>query len=326
MNFNIFAKKEHSLLKINVEGDDGVIVEFAIRNMSDAQIMSIKGGESINVRKGDLSVVIFKHEESVVVQFISKTATPDGYTMQFNQVLEPAGNNSFNLQGEKNIFILCERSTCIPSGNQLDMYPNGTHSIVTLYMPKDSMSAMSASAMSVRALSGGTYVVTNGILPEFSIAVFDDVSRTTPRPMRLGIPVISTVPVYRAGLSESELQVVEIGLGTPERTMYFKIISNVVIPDDVEPVLHIYLPAGLDTIQEPIAAEMSRQISTDSTRSVFHASYAFHKEDTVNYVDGFAYLSVYMPMEINTNLPIAMAVTTTGDEIVDQYEDNPVYG
>jgi len=100
----------------------------------------------------------------------------------------------------------------------------------------------------------------------------------------------------------------------------------VVIPDDVEPVLHIYLPAGLDTIQEPIAAEMSRQISTDSTRSVFHASYAFHKEDTVNYVDGFAYLSVYMPMEINTNLPIAMAVTTTGDEIVDQYEDNPVYG
>jgi hypothetical protein len=75
-----------------------------------------------------------------------------------------------------------------------------------------------------------------------------------------------------------------------------------------------------------VEVEMIRQVSADASRSVFHASYAFHKEDTVNYVDGFAYLSVYMPMEINTDLPIAMSVTTTGAEIVDQYEDNPVLG
>lgn len=325
MDFSIFAKQDYSLLHISVENSQETLARFAIRNMADAQIMSMKGGESINIRKGDLSIVIFKHDDTVVVQFTNKTAAPEGYTIQFNDIIEATGNNSFNVSG---IFVMCERSTCMASNNQLSIYPSGTHAIVTLYMPNDAVNAMASMvAMNVRAMSSGTYVVTsNGVLPEFSIAVFDDASRTVPRPMRLGIPVISTVPVYRAGLSESELQVLEIGLGTTKRTMYFKIISNVVIPDDVEPVLHIYLPAGLDTVATPVAVEMTRQISTDSTRSVFHASYAFHKEDTVDYVDGFAYLSVYMPMEINTDLPIAMAVTTTGAEIVDQYEDNPNLG
>lgn len=325
MDFSIFAKQDYSLLHISVESPQESLIEFAIRNMADAQIISMKGGESINIRKGDLSIVIFKHDDAVVVQFINKTAAPEGYTLQFSQNIEVIGNNSFNVQG---IFVLCERSTCMTSDSHLSIYPSGTHSIVTLYMPSDAASAMAnVTAMNVRAMSSGTYVVTsNGALPEFSIAVFDDSSRTIQRPMRLGIPVISTVPVYRAGLSESELQVVEIGLGTIKRTMYFKIISNVVIPDDVEPVLHIYLPAGLDTITAPVAVEMTRQVSVDSTRSVFHASYTFHKEDTIDYVDGFAYLSVYMPMEVNTDLSIAMAVTTTGDEIVDQYEDNPILG
>jgi len=325
MDFSIFAKQEYSLLNISIENSDEILMQFTIRNMADAQIMSIKGGESINVRKGDLSIIVFKHDDTVVVQFTNKTAAPEGYTIQFNDVIEMLGNNSFSVNG---IFVLCERSTCMTSNNQLNIYPSGTHSIVTLYMPNDSAKAMAnIVAMNVRAMSSGTYVVTsNGVLPEFSIAVFDDASRTVPRPMRLGIPVISTVPVYRAGLSESELQVLEIGLGTTKRTMYFKIISNVVIPDDVEPVLHIYLPAGLDTVAEPVEVEMTRQVSVDSTRSVFHSSYAFHKEDTVDYVDGFAYLSVYMPMEINTDLPVAMAVTTTGEEIVDQYEDNPLLG
>jgi len=33
-----------------------------------------------------------------------------------------------------------------------------------------------------------------------------------------------------------------------------------------------------------------------------------------------------MPMEIHTDLPVAMAVTATGAEIVDQYEDDPLLG
>jgi hypothetical protein len=325
MDFSIFAQKDNSLLNISVENSQETLIKFAIRNMTDAQIMSVKGGDSINIRNGDLSIIIFKHDDTVVVQFTNKTASPEGQTLQFNDDIEAIENNSFSVSG---IFVLCERSTCMVSNNQLSIYPSGTHSIVTLYMPNDAAKAMTnIIAMNVKAMSSGTYVVTsNGVLPEFSIAVFDDVSRTVPRPMRLGVPVISTVPIYRAGLSESELQVIEIGLGTKKRTMYFKIISNVVIPDDVEPVLHIYLPAGLDTVDEPVSVEMTRQVSTDSTRSVFYASYAFHKEDTLNYVDGFAYFSVYMPMEINTDLPVAMAVTATGAEITDQYEDSPLLG
>lgn len=327
MDFSIFSKQEGALLYISAENSEGVLIEFAIRDMSEAQIVSMKGGSSVNIRKNDLNIVVYKHDDAFVVQFMNKTASPEGYTIQFNQVLNSIGNNCFGIE---DIMLLCERSTCISNGNQLNIHPNGTYSILTFYMPKDnSAMAMAASmmAMNMQAMSNGTYVITsNGVMPEFSIAIFDDSSRTTPRPMRLGIPVVSTIPVYRVGLSESELQVVEIGLGTTKRTMYFKIISNVVIPDDVEPVLHIYLPSGLDTIAEPIAVEMSRQTSSDSNRSMFHASYAFHKEDGINYVDGFAYLSVYMPMEVHTDLNIAMAVTATGDAIVDQYEDNPLFG
>jgi hypothetical protein len=71
---------------------------------------------------------------------------------------------------------------------------------------------------------------------------------------------------------------------------------------------------------------MIPQVSSDSNRSVFHASYAFNKEDTVNYVDGFAYLSVYMPMEITANLSIAMGVTATGSPVADTYQDDPTLG
>lgn len=325
MDFSIFVKLDYSLLNVSIESSTEVLFEFSIRNMVDAEIVSMKGGESINIRKGDLKIIIFKHDDAVITQFINKTATPEGYVLQFNENINTIGNNSFNIQ---EVFVSCERCTCMTNDNQLNIYPSGNHSIVSIYMPKDSFAAMAnIGAMEARGMSSGAYIVTNsGVLPEFSIAVFDDSSRTTPRPMRLGIPVISTIPVYRGGLSESELQVVEIGLGTTKRTMYFKIISNVVIPDNIEPVLQIYLPAGLDTISTPVAAEMVRQVSVDSTRSVFHASYTFHKEDTIDYVDGFAYLSVYMPMEINTDLSIAMAVTTTGEEIIDQYEDNPIFG
>lgn len=325
MDFSIFAKQDYSLLYISVENPHETLIEFAIRNMTDAQIVSMKGGESINIRKGDLSIVVFKHDDTVVVQFSNKTAAPEGYTLQFNDNLNAISGNSFNVA---EVFVLCERSACVASENQLSIYPSGAHSIITLHMPSGAVGAMaSVAAMNMRAMSSGAYIVTsNNSLPEFSIAVFDDSARVAPRPMRLGIPVISTIPVYRAGLSESELQIVEIGLGTAKRTMYFKIISNVVIPDDVEPVLRIYMPAGLDTIASPVEAAMVRQVSADDTRSVFHASYAFNKENNIDYVDGFAYLSVYMPMEITTELPIAMAVTATGAAIADPYKDNPVLG
>lgn len=327
MEFNIFARQEDSLLYISAENAKGVLMNFCIRNMLGAQIISAKGGNSITIRRDDLNIVVFKHEESLVVQFINKTASPEGYVMQFDNPVNALNNDTFNVVGDYNVFVISERSTCIVSENQLNIYPNGTHTIITMYVPKDSLSAMSLSSLSLNAMSTGTYTVTNSdVLPEFSIAIYDDALRTTPRPMRLGVPVISTIPVYRVGLSESELQILEIGLGSEKRTMYFKIISNVVIPDDVEPVLNIYMPSGLDTISEPVPAEMTRQVSSDATRSVFYASHTFHTENTVDYVDGFVYLSVYMPMEINASLPIAMAVTETGDAIVDTYEDNPVFG
>jgi len=328
MEFNIFAKHEDSLLYISVATAQKTIINFAIRNMLDAQIVSMQGGQSIKIKKDDLNIIVFKHEETIVVQFMNKTASPEGYTMQFDNSVNSVNANTFSVSGESDIFMLSERCTCMVSENHLNIYPGGVMAVITLYVPQDSFSAM-MSSMSARfnAASSEVYVIpSGGVLPEFSIGVYDDSSRVTPRPVRLGLPVISTIPVYRTGLSDSELQILELGSGTVKRTMYFKIISNVVIPDTIEPVLHIYLPSNLGVITEPKIVEMTRQVSSDSTRSVFHASYAFHKEDSVDYLDGFAYMSVYMPMEINTDLPISMAVTETGDAITNPYADDPSLG
>lgn len=327
MEFNIFAKHEDSLLYISVETSQKTIINFAIRNMLDAQIVSVQGGQSVNIKKDDLNIIVFKHEETIVVQFMNKNASPEGYTMQFDDVVNAVNNNTFSVNGENNVFMFSERCTCMTSENHLNIYPSGVNAVITLYVPKDSLSAMMSSMSERFSASSTVYSISNsGVLPEFSIAVYDDSSRVTPRPIRLGIPVISTVPVYRTGLSDSELQILELGLGTSKRTMYFKIISNVVIPDTIEPVLHIYLPSNIGAISEPQIIEMTRQISSDSTRSVFYASHTFYKEDTIQYLDGYAYLSVYMPMEISADLPISMAVTTTGDDITNPYADDPNLG
>lgn len=325
--FDIYANLIDSSLEIQARADEQVLISLSVRNMEDANIVSSKGGSSVNIRNDKFMIVAFKHEDSVVVQFINKTPSHEGYHIQFEGNITPTGNNMFLLAGESNSYILAERCTCVVDENNLRLYPTGTHTVLTFYIPDDATMAMSAFSSSVQASTSDVFTVPAGArLPEFSIGIFDDSSRNTPRPMRLGVPVISTVPVYRAGLSAAEMQVLEIGKGTDKRAMYFKIISDVVIPDDVEPVLNIYLPEGLDTIGLPKPVEMVRQVSADASRSVFYSSYIFHTEDTLDFVDGFAYLSVYMPMEIETDLPLALATTPDGAEIVNSYSDNPELG
>ena len=120
--------------------------------------------------------------------------------------------------------------------------------------------------------------------PEFSIGIFDHVW-THPRPIRFGVPVISTVPAHGEDLTDEEQYYYDQGKGPKSKTMYFRVVCSQELSSDLPVKLLIYLPNGLDTITNPIAVSLTK-ISV-SGPSVYSASYVFHEEDTVFTVDGF---------------------------------------
>ena len=137
--------------------------------------------------------------------------------------------------------------------------------------------------------------------PEFSIGIFDHVW-THPRPIRFGVPVISTVPAHGEDLTDEEQYYYDQGKGPKSKTMYFRVVCSQELSSDLPVKLLIYLPNGLDTITNPIAVSLTK-ISV-SGPSVYSASYVFYEEDTVFTVDGFVYFSVYVDIIQQIALPI----------------------
>lgn len=152
-------------------------------------------------------------------------------------------------------------------------------------------------------------------VPEFSIGTFDDSLYTIPRQIRHGIPIISTVPSFTTSSSSSaDIQAYNNGLGKDYRTIYFRIVCNKVIenalsPNDLSSLqLKIYLPFGLDLVRPPIYVPMYLvQNITSENIAIYRASYNFYKQGFFNgleYVDGFMYFDVFVPLQIQESLGI----------------------
>jgi hypothetical protein len=137
--------------------------------------------------------------------------------------------------------------------------------------------------------------------PEFSIGIFDH-AWTHPRPIRFGVPVISTVPAHGEDLTDEEQYYYDQGKGPKSKTMYFRVVCSQELSSDLPVKLLIYLPNGLDTITNPVAVSLTK-ISA-SGPSVYSGSYVFYEEDTVFTVDGFVYFSVYVDIIQQIALPM----------------------
>lgn len=188
--------------------------------------------------------------------------------------------------------------------------------------------AMSMQSLEPTALSTPSPMVVTPMgarPPEWSIAVFDDAAMLRPRPIRLGVPVISTVPVNGVSLSSNDIELLNFGIGLPTRTMYFMALSSIPIPTSITPTLLIYMPAGLDTLSSPVQVPMAllNTPATDDRRSAYAASYVFNVEDTVKYVDGFCYFSIHVPAVVNGFLPFEFQVTSTGSPYSQNSYDDP---
>lgn len=132
--------------------------------------------------------------------------------------------------------------------------------------------------------------------PEFSIGLFDTYDTAAQnhervRPIRLGVPVISTVPVFDLNLPDDELYYYNQGKGPNSRTVYFRVVCNQYL-SSINVKLLIYLPNGVDTITAPDFINLTL-ISGTSVPSVYVGEYTFYEEDTVYSVDGFVYFSIY---------------------------------
>jgi hypothetical protein len=152
-------------------------------------------------------------------------------------------------------------------------------------------------------------------MPEFSIGTYDDSALSTPRPVRQGNPIISTIPaLISSSSSTDDIEYYNNGLGPLSKTIYFKIICNTILENtlsvgDLSPNLQlkVYLPNGLDTVKAPVYVGMYF-VSSDSTNdmSVYSASYTFYKQgryNNIDYVDGFMYFDVHCPLTVQKSIP-----------------------
>lgn len=169
-----------------------------------------------------------------------------------------------------------------------------------IYQIKEEENFQISNYFSTLVVDSNVFVPLGDRGPEFSIGVFDKIW-SHPRPIRFGVPIISTVPAHDGGLTTEEQFYYDTGDGPKKKTMYFRVVCSRELSDNLPVKLLIYLSNGLDTITNPIAVSLTKY---ESNPSVYSGSFDFYKEDTVNYVDGFVYFSVFVDIIQQVSLPI----------------------
>jgi hypothetical protein len=158
-----------------------------------------------------------------------------------------------------------------------------------------------------------TFIDEKTSMPEFSIATFDDSNFTVPRPIRQGVPIISTVPAaINNSSSSADIDFYDLGKGPDFKTIHFrivcnKIMENISISDLSDMKLKIYMPNGLDTVKKATYIPMYL-VQNDSTNniSIYRASYDFYVQgifDSIEYIDGYMYCDVQVPLTIQNVMP-----------------------
>lgn len=233
----------------------------------------------------------------LVLQFFDGSFLVSGSTiiMNFsNSMRIEIANDAANVQSLSNVQMMVASNLIIPAGHRAPQFfiDIGDNLLDIKIMP------------TVQPTKSGIYQS----LPRF---YFD-----RPRPVRLGLPVISTVPspsvsvASSSGLSAAEAQQLENGAGWITKTIYFLVQSTYPLHKDNHPVyLMLSLPNGVDSLAEPVKILMDVYYAESTFyASAWTCSYTFRVEDTVDYVDGISYIGVYTDMTVNSSLPMGVDI------------------
>lgn len=222
--------------------------------------------------------------------------------LQNNKVV---GNSAFATVNNKNIEIkVFDGKITSFKNNVLTVSTQAIDLKINLFLFEDFKSLSTDDDFQALTVTSNIFVPIGSRGPEFSLGIFDKISPFShPRPIRFGVPIISTVPAHGESLTSTEQIYYNKGLGPDSKTMYFRLVCNQELDVDLPVKLLIYLPNGLDTVTVPDSIDMSL-ISSPGQNSVYSGSYVFYKEDTTFTVDGFTYFSVYIDTIQQISIPL----------------------
>ena len=244
-----------------------------------------------------------------ILNLLSKDELPKSAVLKINfDSIISYNNNQLVFSIYSDIYTLSAQNTLI----ELD-----DEAYITVRYSKDSSIVFSKYSEVAKILAfetNATFIDDTTYMPEFSISCFDDSNFVYPRQIRQGVPIISTVPSFiDSNSSTADIQSYNNGKGTVSKTIYFRVICNKVmetisIGETSLMELKIYIPNGLDTVKPAIYRPMTL-VSNDSTNniSIYSANYDFYEQgnfDGIDYVDGYMYCDVQVPLTVQKSIPI----------------------
>ena len=248
------------------------------------------------------------------LKFNNSAITSNAFLMKISfDMLLDISENVFVFSSGKHTYVL-HSDNCtfeFDKENVLTIRIGQNEGILNLYYYQDFYINLQSFINNVNVIDEKT------VMPEFSISVFDDSLMTKPRPVRQGVPIVSTVPTFIDSTSSStDVNFYELGKGPDKKTLYFRIICNKVMENisvDQESAmkLKVYMPNGLDTVKTAIYRPMYLLQANDTTNniSIYYATHDFYVQGYfggIEYVDGYMYCDVHVPLTITNTMAIEL--------------------
>jgi hypothetical protein len=292
---------------MNIQIDNNKPIINIIDDENNLSFEFISADKNYLVSKNDLSARLLMKKQTVANILLSENILEISFEkvisyiqfisvkFKFDSIVEIHNNYIIFSRGNKDYVI----------DFQTTKYSFESNDTLLLILDKSEqtikVSELSSFANNFQSQSFRSFTATNSFLiddtckmPEFSIGSYDDLAFSTPRPVRQGNPVISTVPaLIDTNSLTDDIVYYNTGLGPTSKTIYFKIVCNTVIENtlstgDISPKLQlkVYLPNGLDTVKAPVYVDMYF-VSADTTNdiSVYSASFTFYKQGRFNNID-----------------------------------------
>jgi hypothetical protein len=284
---------------------------------SDFLVSESGGYYYVNLRK-NIPATIFAEEDMVNI-IISKHNT-------YSSLFSVAVDYDFISQEDETTFIISKNNNdYILKTNKCLIKIDGDNFLITVQDQVASIIVYSQAkfqTLGFKSLTVDPFVIDDSTyMPEFSVACFDDSSFTKPRPIRQGIPVVSTVPsLVDNSSSQEDKDYYDLGKGPISKTLHFRIICNKVLETSLSANavstklrLKVYLPNGLDTVKDPIYKTVNFS-SNDTTNNVsyYYASHTFYAQgihNNIEYVDGIMFVDVDASFTIQDSMPLQFDFT-----------------
>jgi hypothetical protein len=248
-------------------------------------------------------------ENTFVLNLLNKDELPKSAIVRINL------DSVVSLQNDKLVFTIYNGIYNLEV--QSAIFELDDEAVLTIRYSKNAKLIINKYVENIKSLAfetDATFIDETTYMPEFSISCFDDSNFVYTRQIRQGVPIISTVPSFvDTNSSTADIQSYNNGKGTVSKTIYFRVICNKVmetisIGESSLMELKIYIPNGLDTVKPAIYRPMTL-VSNDSTNniSIYSANYDFYEQgnfDGIDYVDGYMYCDVQVPLTVQKSIPI----------------------